>query len=187
MYEATDDGLGAKYAAEFYHKYDDAFHAEREIDKRSLAELCTALVLFDSLRWEATSYLQEKKPMAWEAALPLKKDQMADAWIYKWFPKFQLAPIEPHIACNSDMQLQVARQQSLQWTAKRLQEGKCELPPNFRIPRAYYDKESTDYIRMKQLNDDTVKTVRAKNIPCALFLSRGMIFRCGWLPRFVQG
>ncbi len=136
IYAGDSFSKGGSHAADYYELYADAI-AE---DQRSLAELLTALVLFDELLWEGSSFLsQEIQEM--NDDMPGKHDDFSNAWVYSWFPVFSEAHregvIKHHFARNAGMQLPVARKRAVQWASSRLKEGKIEFPKNFRIPLCY--------------------------------------------------
>jgi hypothetical protein len=166
---------GGVHAEEYYRKYSDA----EVIDRRSLAELLTAIVLFDQLLWEGSSwYTQESEQTVKQHA---QDPDPKTAWLYTWFPVFSQAHkesiIQHHFTENPGMLLTTAHKRALEWVTKRMQTGKYQLPENFKIPQSYYDPDHYERGHLEGMIPSDEPNFDKRYIPLALFLARGLYYQ----------
>jgi hypothetical protein len=172
IYSGRKDTEGGRHAEDYYRRYPDAV----SLDRQSLAEFLTALVLFDTLVWDASSTIQESKDA---------EDSVGswtwNPWIYQWFPQFDLARKEGIISHVDEYwafrRLNRARLLSLLWVKEHYSKYKATLPMGFRIPLAYKSEDYRDLSRFDELNSEGNFNLNKEELAVAMFLHRGMFYQ----------
>lgn len=177
MYHGDKNTYGGTHAKDYYTRYPDAI----SLDRQSLAEFLTALILFDVLVWDGSSHVQELKDMD-DAAVER-------GWVYNWFPQFKYAyenGIIDHILKNDTREqiegalnrLERAQLLSLQWVKEHFDdEYKSKLPRGFRVPLAYQSEDYRDRSSFIALNQGERFGLNEEQLAVAMFLHRGLFYQ----------
>src|SRR3984885_4079067 len=178
---------GSAHAQRYFSEYKDA----RNLDRISFAEFLTALVLFDELKWDGSSCVQDLGEM---------DDSNSDRWVYDWFPVFRelrkaaiLREFDDRYIGLPGRREDRSRHAALEWTRTQLVHGNFPLPHGFRIPQVYQSETYFDRHIFDTLNEDY--QLDPHNLAVAAFLYRGMFYMAktfsepGWayLPHSFRG
>lgn len=180
-HQYATDSIGAEHARDFWRKYPK----QKDEDRRSFQEFLTALVLFDRLYFDGSSYVQEYSELN-------QKDKDSDHWIYRWFEKFEeydsIFVQRRHSFGDSDSGrypenlLSDSRIIAMNWVKLKTEEG-WEEPDNFRLPEVYnpsggvHGKKHVDLNRFSRLNKEGNYNLDERELGLAMFLHRGLFYR----------
>jgi hypothetical protein len=163
--------LGGQHADGYYRDRPDAI----QDDVRSLAELLTAIVLFDEIRWDGSSCVQDSPEM------PDALSPWSDAWVYSWFPAFNATEdgkriIEPVTFGRSDKLVELSIDLVLRWLDAQRSSIASSLPPGFRTPQAYRRSDYHDR-RSFEARRSQYPSLSDEDIALAMFLHRGVFYQ----------
>ncbi|MCP4897457.1 MAG: hypothetical protein GY906_10845 [bacterium] len=170
FYHNDPSGKGGLHAREYYSEHRDA----KAIDRQSTSEFLTALVLFDSLRWDSASSSGETPAVT--------DDRRYLPWLYDWFPLFheasQLGIIEDfeerYVSWD---RLNLAQQLAFKWVEEQIATEAFQLPSNFRVPLAYYSEDYADRGDFERLNAKNDWALTEDELAIAMFLHRGLYYQ----------
>jgi hypothetical protein len=169
IYFGDKSTKGGMHAEDYYRRYPDAI----SLDRQSLAEFLTALVLFDTLMWDASSCVQESKEMVDVCGW--------NPWVYKWFPQFEIASKEGIISHVDEYyaftRLRRAQLLSLLWVKEHYSKHRATLPPGFRIPLTYKSEDYRDLNAFNELNVEGNFNLDKEELAIAMFLHRGLFYQ----------
>jgi hypothetical protein len=188
MYREVPGSEGYLHARDYYSRFPDLIEEE----KKSLAELITAVVLFDHLRWDGASFVQDNEQMdvAVGGSDWINKHLNA-AWVYNWFPIFETARrqgiLDVFAEGRAGMQLVAAQHLAISLVARKIVFD--EIPVGFRIPQSY-GSTHRDYWTFQELNKKRDLPLDPPDLPIAIFLARGLYYYawafgtrgCAYLP-----
>jgi hypothetical protein len=169
IYFGSTDTEGGRHAEDYYRRYSDAI----SLDRQSLAEFLTALILFDNLAWDGSSCIQESTDM--------ENQYGWNAWLYEWFPQFEMARREGIISHvnerQADSRLSRARLLSLSWVKEHYSTYRPTRPAGFRVPLAYKSDDYKDFPDFCALNEEKEFNLNRDELAVAMFLHRGVFYQ----------
>lgn len=153
---------------EYYNNYPTAALT----DIKSLSELISALVLYDSLIWNRGSFVEEEKEQFTSNLIN------ENCWVYSWFPDFKIAyhndillPFNSYR--NEEIQYQ-SQNYALDWVSKNYREYTSKLTTDFKIPNAYF---SDKYHYLPEFQEKNKKyKLNNDELAAAMFIHRGLFY-----------
>jgi hypothetical protein len=189
MYRELPGSEGNFHAQDYYSRFPDLIEEE----KKSLAELITAVVLFDHLRWDGASFVQDNAQMdvAVGGTDGWINKHLNALWVYSWFPIFETARrqgiLDVFAEGRAEMQLAASQRLAINLVAKKVVFD--EIPVGFRVPQSY-GPTHRDYWTFQELNKKSDLPLDPQHLPIAIFLARGLYYYawafgtrgCAYLP-----